>query len=73
MKQWTNISLVLGLWAIYVNATPIDQLPTNSAQDVCSMLTSLSKESQMVGYKAQKISRDCDDFTKHPFLLVDQV
>lgn len=46
MKLLTNITILLGVWALYVNA--VEQQAVSSVQDVCELLTSLSVEGQMV-------------------------
>lgn len=43
-----NLSLVLAAWALGVNAVPTSQITEASVEDVCSLLTSLSTEAQMV-------------------------
>jgi hypothetical protein len=47
MKQWINLALVCA-WALSVNAVPMEQQPSASAQDICDLLTSRSAEGQMV-------------------------
>ena len=43
-----NLSLILTAWALGVNAAPTSQITEASVEDVCSLLTSLSTETQMV-------------------------
>lgn len=47
-NQLINLSLVLAAWALGVNAASTSQITEASVEDVCSLLTSLSTEAQMV-------------------------
>lgn len=47
-NQLINLSLVLAAWALGVNTAPTSQITEASVEDVCSLLTSLSTEAQMV-------------------------
>lgn len=47
-NQLMNLSLILTAWALGVNAAPTSQITEASVEDVCSLLTSLSTETQMV-------------------------